>query len=326
MSDHNSRLLGEIEQDGVYAAPLLRVRAARETAALLRGLRKQAGLTQQAIAAKLGVSQARISQVESGVLDFLPPLDFVYLFADACGARLSLHAEEKNAATAAAPMRAVATPAAMAAGLAEAPVAERWRAEADAGDARMADVASPARLRTYRIAARDTALGPETISRDIPDASDEALRHLDDNGIARVGARLREGDILVGKTTPTRGDSTESPETRLLRTILGEKAAVRDTSLRMPAGTSGTVVAVHDGSRSGERSVEIDVALEAAPAFAVSRALAALAGEFAPETVPRSLDILTREMESRRAAIATPAPAAPAEPIPEPPRTLKESE
>ncbi|MBZ9989971.1 helix-turn-helix domain-containing protein [Mesorhizobium sp. BH1-1-5] len=319
MSDHNSRLLGEIEQDGVYAAPLLRVRAARETAALLRGLRKQAGLTQQAIAAKLGVSQARISQVESGVLDFLPPLDFIYLFTDACGARLSLHAEEKNAVTAAAPMRAVATPTAMAAGLAEEPLAERWRAEADAGEARVADVAAPARLRTYRIAARGTALGPETITRDIPDAGDEALRHLDDNGIARVGVRLREGDILVGKTTPISDDSTESPETRLLRAIFGEKGPVRDTSLRMPAGITGTVVAVHDGSRSGERSVAVDVALEEAREFAVSR-------EAAPEAIPESLEILTREMESRRAAIGTPASAAPAEPIPEPPRTLKESE
>ena len=318
VNDHNSRLLGESEQDGVYAAPLLRVRAARETAALLRGLRKQAGLTQQAIATRLGVSQARISQVESGVLDFLPPLDFVYLFADACGARLSLHAEEKSTATAAAPMRPVATPTAMAAGLAEEP------AVADAEDARVADVAAPARLRTYRIAARDTAFGPETISRDIPDADDEALRHLDDNGIASVGAHLREGDILVGKTTPTRDDSTESPETRLLRAIFGEKAPVRDTSLRMPPGTSGTVVAVHDDSRSGERSVEIDVALEEAPA--ASSAPAAAAGEAAPEAIPESLEILTREMESRRAAIGTAASAAPTEPIPERARTLKESE
>ncbi|MBN9549775.1 MAG: helix-turn-helix domain-containing protein [Alphaproteobacteria bacterium] len=308
MNDHDSRLLSEIEQDSAYTAPLLRVRAARETAALLRGLRKQAGLTQQAIAARLGVSQARISQVESGVLDHLPPLDFIYLFTDACGARLSLHAEEKNAAVAAAPMQD------MAAGLAEEPAAERWPAVADAGDA------SPVRVRTYRISTHDTAFGPETITRDIPDAGDEALRHLDDNGIARIGAHLREGDILVGKTTPDKDDS----ESRLLRAIFGKQASARDTSLRMPAGTSGTVVAVHDDSRSGERSVRVDVAIETN--VAVSPATrAAAARDAALEAIPESLEILTREIESRRPAMEAPASAASAEPIPEPPRTLKES-
>jgi transcriptional regulator with XRE-family HTH domain len=308
VNDHDSRLLSEIEQDSAYTAPLLRVRAARETAALLRGLRKQAGLTQQAIAARLGVSQARISQVESGVLDHLPPLDFIYLFTDACGARLSLHAEEKNAIVATTPMHAMAAPTAAAAGLAEEPAAERWPAVADAGGA------SPVRVRTYRISTHDTALGPETITRDIPDAGDETLRHLDDNGIARIGAHLREGDILVGKTTPDKDD----PESRLLRAIFGKKASVRDTSLRMPAGTSGTVVAVHDDTRSGERSVRVDVAIETDVAVSPANRAAA-----ARDAVPESLEVLSREVESRRPAME--ASATSAESVPEPPRTLKES-
>jgi transcriptional regulator with XRE-family HTH domain len=85
-----SRLLAELQRDEAYAGPLLRVRAAREAAAVMRGMRKRAGLTQKAIAERLKVSQARISQIESGVLDYLPPLDFIYLFADACGRHVSL--------------------------------------------------------------------------------------------------------------------------------------------------------------------------------------------------------------------------------------------
>lgn len=92
MSDE-SRLLREIEADPDFRAPVLRIRAARQTATLLRTLRGDAGLTQRELARRLGVSQARISQVESGDIDHLPSLDFIHLFADACGQRLTLSSE-----------------------------------------------------------------------------------------------------------------------------------------------------------------------------------------------------------------------------------------
>lgn len=91
-----SRLLGELERDPSYAGALTRVRAARETAAQLRAMRKRAGLTQAELGKKLGVSQARISHVESGLLDYLPPIDFIYLYAEACGASITLHASARQ--------------------------------------------------------------------------------------------------------------------------------------------------------------------------------------------------------------------------------------
>ncbi len=96
MTDTNlSRLLSEIERDPSYADALVRVRAARETAAQLRAMRKQAGLTQAELGKRLGVSQARISHVESGLLDHLPAIDFVYLYAEACGSNISLQTSGK---------------------------------------------------------------------------------------------------------------------------------------------------------------------------------------------------------------------------------------
>jgi DNA-directed RNA polymerase subunit beta len=99
--------------------------------------------------------------------------------------------------------------------------------------------------------ARDTKLGPEEITRDIPNVGEEALKHLDESGIVHIGAEVGPGDILVGKVTP-KGESPMTPEEKLLRAIFGEKAAdVKDSSLRLPPGTAGTVVEVRVFNRRG---------------------------------------------------------------------------
>jgi DNA-directed RNA polymerase subunit beta len=110
--------------------------------------------------------------------------------------------------------------------------------------------------------ARDTKLGTEDITRDIPNISEESLKNLDESGIVYVGAEVKAGDILVGKVTP-KGDSTSGPEEKLLRSIFGEKAIdVIDTSLRMPSGSTGIVVDVRVFNRHGiekdERSISIE--------------------------------------------------------------------
>ena len=103
--------------------------------------------------------------------------------------------------------------------------------------------------------ARDTKLGPEDITRDIPNVGEEALRNLDEAGIVYIGAEVEPGDILCGKITP-KGESPMTPEEKLLRAIFGEKASdVRDTSLRLPPGVSGTVVEVRVFNRHG---IDID--------------------------------------------------------------------
>jgi DNA-directed RNA polymerase subunit beta len=112
------------------------------------------------------------------------------------------------------------------------------------------------------VAARDTKLGPEEITRDIPNVGEEALRNLDEAGIVYIGAEVGPGDILVGKITP-KGESPMTPEEKLLRAIFGEKASdVRDTSLRLPPGDFGTVVEVRVFNRHGvdkdERALQIE--------------------------------------------------------------------
>ncbi|MDZ7577036.1 MAG: DNA-directed RNA polymerase subunit beta [Candidatus Nanopelagicales bacterium] len=105
------------------------------------------------------------------------------------------------------------------------------------------DVLSSIHIEEHEVDARDTKLGPEEITRDIPNLSDEALVDIDERGIVRVGADVQPGDILVGKTTP-KGETELTPEERLLRAIFGEKAKeVRDTSLRVPHGESGKIIA-----------------------------------------------------------------------------------
>ncbi|MEA4883235.1 MAG: DNA-directed RNA polymerase subunit beta [Clostridia bacterium] len=113
----------------------------------------------------------------------------------------------------------------------------------------MGDVFTSIHIEEYESEARDTKLGPEEITRDIPNTGEDALKDLDERGIIRVGAEVRTGDILVGKVTP-KGETELTPEERLLRAIFGEKAReVRDTSLRVPHGEAGKVVAVHVFSR-----------------------------------------------------------------------------
>jgi len=111
------------------------------------------------------------------------------------------------------------------------------------------DVLTSIHIEEYEIDARDTKLGPEEITRDIPNVSEEILVDLDERGIVRLGANVGPGDVLVGKVTP-KGETELTPEERLLRAIFGEKAReVRDTSLKMPHGEEGKVIGVHEFSR-----------------------------------------------------------------------------
>jgi DNA-directed RNA polymerase subunit beta len=124
------------------------------------------------------------------------------------------------------------------------------------------DVFTSIHIEEFEIVARDTRLGPEEITRDMPNVSDEALRNLDEVGIVHVGAEVKPGDILVGKVTP-KSESPITPEEKLLRAIFGEKASdVRDTSLYAPPGVSGTVVEVRILSRRGVEKDERAIAIE----------------------------------------------------------------
>ncbi|MGX9846069.1 DNA-directed RNA polymerase subunit beta [Limimaricola litoreus] len=124
------------------------------------------------------------------------------------------------------------------------------------------DVFTSIHIEEFEVAARDTKLGPEEITRDIPNVGEEALRNLDEAGIVYIGAEVGPGDILVGKITP-KGESPMTPEEKLLRAIFGEKASdVRDTSLRLPPGDFGTIVEVRVFNRHGvekdERALQIE--------------------------------------------------------------------
>jgi DNA-directed RNA polymerase subunit beta len=124
------------------------------------------------------------------------------------------------------------------------------------------DVFTSIHIEEFEVAARDTKLGPEEITRDIPNVSEEALKNLDEAGIVYIGAEVRAGDILVGKITP-KGESPMTPEEKLLRAIFGEKASdVRDTSLRLPPGVSGTIVEVRLFNRHGVDKDERALAIE----------------------------------------------------------------
>src|SRR6202789_774505 len=111
-------------------------------------------------------------------------------------------------------------------------------------------------IEEFEIEARDTKLGPEEITRDIPNVSESALRDLDESGVIRIGAKVKHNDILVGKVTP-KGETQLTPEEKLLRAIFGEKAGdVRDASLTCPPGIEGTVVDVRIFSRKGQEKDE----------------------------------------------------------------------
>ncbi len=124
------------------------------------------------------------------------------------------------------------------------------------------DVFTSIHIEEFEVMARDTKLGPEEITRDIPNVGEEALKNLDEAGIVYIGAEVHPGDILVGKITP-KGESPMTPEEKLLRAIFGEKASdVRDTSLKLPPGVAGTVVEVRVFNRHGidkdERAMSIE--------------------------------------------------------------------
>jgi len=124
------------------------------------------------------------------------------------------------------------------------------------------DVFTSIHIEEFQVMSRDTKLGPEEITRDIPNVGEDGLRNLDESGIVYIGAEVNPGDILAGKITP-KGESPMTPEEKLLRAIFGEKASdVRDTSLRLPPGTSGTVVEVRVFNRHGidkdERALVIE--------------------------------------------------------------------
>jgi DNA-directed RNA polymerase subunit beta len=126
------------------------------------------------------------------------------------------------------------------------------------------DIFTSIHLEEFEVMARDTKLGPEEITRDIPNVGEEALRNLDEAGIVAIGAEVQPGDILCGKVTP-KGESPMTPEEKLLRAIFGEKASdVRDTSLRLPPGVAGTVVDVRVFNRHGVDKDERAVAIERA--------------------------------------------------------------
>ncbi len=117
------------------------------------------------------------------------------------------------------------------------------------------DVFTSVHIESFEVEARDTKLGKEEITRDIPNVSEEALKDLDEAGIIRVGAVIKPGDILIGKITP-KGESQLSPEEKLLKAIFGDKAGdVKDTSLRVPSSVRGTVINAHVFTREG---VELD--------------------------------------------------------------------
>ena len=124
------------------------------------------------------------------------------------------------------------------------------------------DVFTSIHIEEYELMTRDTKLGTEEITRDIPNISEESLRNLDESGIVYIGAEVKSADILVGKVTP-KGDSISNPEEKLLRSIFGEKATdVRDSSLKMPPGSNGTVIDVRVFNRHGIEKDERSTAIE----------------------------------------------------------------
>jgi DNA-directed RNA polymerase subunit beta len=126
------------------------------------------------------------------------------------------------------------------------------------------DVFTSIHIEEFEVMARDTKLGQEEITRDIPNVGEESLKNLDEAGIVYIGAEVNPGDILVGKVTP-KGESPMTPEEKLLRAIFGEKASdVRDTSLKLPPGVSGTIVDVRVFSRRGVDKDERAMAIERA--------------------------------------------------------------
>jgi DNA-directed RNA polymerase subunit beta len=163
------------------------------------------------------------------------------------------------------------------------------------------DVFTSIHLEEFEVMARDTKLGPEEITRDIPNVGEEALRNLDEAGIVAIGAEVQPGDILVGKVTP-KGESPMTPEEKLLRAIFGEKASdVRDTSLRLPPGVTGTVVEVRVFNRHGVDKDERALAIERAE---IERLGKDRDDEFA--ILNRNMQIRLRELLVGKVAVSGP--------------------
>jgi DNA-directed RNA polymerase subunit beta len=163
------------------------------------------------------------------------------------------------------------------------------------------DVFTSIHLEEFEVMARDTKLGPEEITRDIPNVGEEALRNLDEAGIVAIGAEVQPGDILVGKVTP-KGESPMTPEEKLLRAIFGEKASdVRDTSLRLPPGVTGTVVEVRVFNRHGVDKDERAMAIERAE---IERLGKDRDDEFA--ILNRNMQIRLRELLVDKVAVSGP--------------------
>ncbi|HXT25915.1 MAG TPA: DNA-directed RNA polymerase subunit beta [Candidatus Eisenbacteria bacterium] len=147
-------------------------------------------------------------------------------------------------------------------------------------------------IEEYEIEARDTKLGPEEVTRDIPNISESFLRNLDESGVIRIGAVVKPGDILVGKVTP-KGETTLTPEEKLLRAIFGEKAGdVRDASLYCPPGIEGTIVDVKIFTRKGGEKDERHKAIEASQVFKLEKNLADEIRILTDERLKRLLDLL----------------------------------
>lgn len=153
------------------------------------------------------------------------------------------------------------------------------------------DVFTSIHIEEYELMTRDTKLGTEEITRDIPNISEESLRNLDESGIVYIGAEVKAGDILVGKVTP-KGDSISNPEEKLLRSIFGEKATdVRDSSLKMPPGSNGTVIDVRVFNRHGIEKDERSTAIERSEIESVQEDMLAEV-----EILERNIKIRAQEM------------------------------
>ncbi len=151
-------------------------------------------------------------------------------------------------------------------------------------------------IEEYEIEARDTKLGPEEITRDIPNINESFLRNLDESGVIRIGATVKPGDILVGKVTP-KGETTLTPEEKLLRAIFGEKAGdVRDASLYCPPGIEGTIVDVKIFCRKGAEKDERHKAIEAAHVAKLEKNLADEIRILTDERLKRLNDLLGGQM------------------------------
>ncbi len=157
-------------------------------------------------------------------------------------------------------------------------------------------------IEEYEIEARDTKLGPEEITRDIPNINESFLRNLDESGVIRIGATVKPGDILVGKVTP-KGETTLTPEEKLLRAIFGEKAGdVRDASLYCPPGIEGTIVDVKIFCRKGAEKDERHKAIEAAHVAKLEKNLADEIRILTDERLKRLNDLLGGQKLERRPA------------------------